>query len=925
MQCPICARTIPEDSRFCLYCGLTLEGTPAPRRPALDGLTLLRNYIPRELAERILTAGKQIESERRLVTIVFADVTGFTALSEQMDAEDVSAILNECFTALVSTVLKYEGTIDKFIGDGIMAIFGAPLAHENDPERAIRCAMDMMVDIERFNTAREKALPDPLGLHVGLHSGMVIAGNVGSDLRMEYSVIGDTVNLASRLVDIAPRGQIFLSGDTCKLVADIVNTEGPVNTTLRGKPTPVQVYRLISIKNEADRRVSVIGQDNFVGRLQELRTIERCLEAVLRGEHMRLGIRGEPGVGKSRLKAELVKMAYRKALFPIDGACSSFETTTPYYLWTVLLRSLLKVRSDATETHVRERLDATLTPLGLQPHGPYLATLLSVRYEEIMLQDEKVRKQRIFQAVHALLTALAQSKPMVFILEDLHWIDRFSEELLEYVVSRAGDPIHALFVLTFRNEYQHWSLFGDGGTLIDLNRLSSDDARRLVLLRLDAESTPPEVDEFILRRSEGNPFFIQEIIKTLLDKHVVAVKNRRAVLLTDNIEAGVPSTIQGVIMARIDRLQDRFKEILFGASVIGREFSKPLLERVVGGKGDLDPSLTELRALELILEKEEAREYEYLFKHFLIQEVAYNTILVNRRKELHASIARAIEQLYADRLMEYYELLAFHYEKAELWDKAAEYLSRSGHKVRQMYSREESENFFERKEIAVRELYQSRGARAGTMATLKAILPPLVAMLIPILPIFGLVSVIGTAQSGNVVTEIVIAALASLLLVWYALTLWFLWVVPFLRGWPTLYDLMEDRVRIIFKDRTSLSVHFSEIERLRLWDAKANALRPLKARLLDPFGRLDPAEKLTGRLWLKSVLGEILPPYAFGVGTGGSEIHIRLHAGATILRFFLPWFNTPMHSRTLALNPSDMKEFYVQFEVALMKWGKQQI
>jgi len=275
--------------------------------------------------------------------------------------------------------------------------------------------------------------------------------------------------------------------------------------------------------------------------------------------------------------------------------------------------------------------------------------------------------------------------------------------------------------------------------------------------------------------------------------------------------------------------------------------------------------------------------------------------------------------------MEYYELLAFHYEKAELWDKAAEYLSRSGHKVRQMYSREEAENFFERKEIAVKELYQSRSARASTLATFKAILPPLIAMLVPILPIFGLISIVGKAQGGNEVTEIIIGAVASLLLVWYALTLWYLWVVPFLRGRPTLYDLMEDRVRLMFKDGTSLSVHFSEIERLRLWDAKANALRSLKDRLLDPLGRLDPTEKLTWHTWLKSVLGEILPPYAFGVGVGGSEIHIRLNAGVTILRFFLPWLNTAVRSRTLALHPSDTKEFYVQFEVALMKWWKQQI
>jgi class 3 adenylate cyclase len=925
MQCPTCARTIPEESRFCLYCGTTLEGGSAPRRPSLDGLMLLRNYIPHELAERILAAGKQIESERRLVTIVFADVTGFTALSERMDPEDLSAILNECFSGLISVVLKYEGTIDKFIGDGIMAIFGAPLAHENDPERAVRCAVDMVADIERFNATRGNALGGPLGLHVGLHSGMVIAGNVGSDLRMDYSVIGDTVNLASRLVEIAPRGQVYLSADTQKLVADIVNVEGPVSSTLRGKPTPVLVYHLLSIKNESDRRVTVMGQDNFVGRLQELEEIERSLDRVLHKDQSRLGIRGEPGVGKSRLKAELVKMAYQKGIFTVEGACSSFETTTPYYVWSVLLKNLLKIKPDATVEHIRERLGATLAPLALQEHEPYLATLLSVRFEEIMMLDEKVRKQRIFQAVRSLLSTLSIRRPMAFILEDLHWIDRFSQELLEFIFVRGSDAVLSLFVVTFRNEYQHVQTLLDGGALLDLNRLSSDDARRLILFRLNAETIPLEVEEFILRRSEGNPFFIQEIIKTLLDKRIIAVKSRKVSLLAENIEASVPSTIQGIIMARIDRLQDSIKELLFGASAIGREFSRPLLERVIGGKADIAPSLTELRSLELILEKDEAREFEYLFKHFLIQEVAYNTMLGNKRKELHASIARAIEQLYPDRLMEYYELLAFHYEKAELWDKAAEYLSRSGHKVRQMYSREESENFFERKELAVKKLYQSAGAQAGTGAKIKAILPPLFALLVPIITIFGLVRIVGKAQSEDVFVQIIVGALSSLLLVWYTLTLWYLGVVPFLRGRPTLYDLMEDRIRVMFKDNTSLSVHFSEIEFIHLWDAKANAIRPMKYRLLDPLGRMDALEPLTFRSWFRRVFLNILPPYSFGVGSGQTEIHIRLYTGATMLRLFLPWYNTAMHSRVLGLHPSDTKEFYVQCEVALMKWGKQQI
>ena len=360
--------------------------------------------------------------------------------------------------------------------------------------------------------------------------------------------------------------------------------------------------------------------------------------------------------------------------------------------------------------------------------------------------------------------------------------------------------------------------------------------------------------------------------------------------------------------------------MLFGASVIGREFSMPVLEQVLERKQDLVPNLLQLQSLELILEKDEASEFEYLFKHFLIQEVAYNTILLNKRKDLHALIARAIEHLYPDRLVEFYELLAFHYEKAEEWDKAAEYLSRSGHKVKQMYSAEESKGFFERKKVAVTKLYESVSAKGSFLATIKAITPPLIALLIPIVPIFIYVRLLGRSHGEDFSGEIIVGILASLLLVWYVISLWFLGVVPFLRGRPKLYDLMEDQIRVIYRDRTTLSIHFSEIASLRYFDPKVNKARPLKYRILDPFGRLSGKEVLSPGLWLREVFLNILPPYSFGFGAGKGEVHVRLNTGYAILRALVPWWNTPVRSRDLSLLPFDAHEFYAQLEVALAKW-----
>lgn len=923
MNCRVCSAEVPEGSRYCLNCGASLSDSIAPR-PIVDGFALIKNYIPPELARKILNAGKQIESERRLVTVLFADVVGFTALSEKMDVELVSMILNDVFRGLISTILKYEGTIDKFIGDGIMAIFGAPLAHENDPERAARCALDLLADIERFNNQTAIELPERLGLHVGLHSGMVIAGNVGSDLRMNYSVIGDTVNLAARLVELAPSGEVYLTGETQKLIANFAVSEGPFRMTLKGKASPVPVFKLKSLKADGEGKEGEIGRNEFVGREKEIAAVKRALESVLDKNQVTLCIQGEAGVGKSRLKGELIKLAYKSGIAAYEGSCSSFEVNTPYYLWTTLMRNLLKVGAEVSEADVRKRLHQITHTLALDEHEPYLGTLLSLRFEEILLVDETLRKQRVFQATRALLSAIAARRPIAFILEDLHWIDRFSQELLEYIFSRTTNVVLSLFVLIYRDEYAHARKISEGAQMMDLNRLTRSEALKLMKARMDVDVVPQAIEDLILGRSEGNPFFIQEIIKTMIDKRIIAVRRRRLEILSDNIEAGVPETIQGIIMARIDRIQDSIKDVLFSASVIGREFSRPLLEHVIDKKNDVTTNLTELKALELVLEKDEAHEAEYLFKHYLIQEVAYNTILLNKRKELHGAIARAIEELFADRLMEFYELLAFHYEKAEQWDKAAEYLSRSGHKVRQMYSQEESKDFFERKNVAVKKLYQSASAKASIGATLLAITPPLILMLIPILPIFAYIRILGRAHSVDIVEQLMVGILASALCVWYAISLWYLGVVPFLRGRPKLYDLIEDQVRIIYREGTTLSIHFSEIVQLSLVNNRLKSLRPFRYKILDPFGRISDYNAMTFRVWLKEVALNILPPYSFGFGSVQGEILIQLVAGYRIMRMVIPWWNTPLKSADLSISPFDAREFYAQFDVAFKKWRRQQ-
>src|SRR4030042_682642 len=359
MQCPRCRFDNHEERRFCGKCGASLGAATHD-----DHFSLLHDYIPPELKERILQAGKQIESERRFVTVLFADISGYTSISEKLDPETVTMGMNSLFSGLISIIIKYEGLIIDFFGDGILCIFGAPLAHENDPERAIRSALEMLPYVERFNMVSPHKLPTPLGLDIGIHSGLVVVGNVGSDLRMSYSAVGDTVNLCSRIANHATRGEIYISENTYKLLPAQLNTESSQSIQVKGKEQPVTVYKLLSIKDKAVGE-SVTRAKGFVGRKQERGIISQALSRVLEKKEQRLLICGEPGVGKTRLKEELEQESISRGFITFEGKCSSFETKTPYYLWNTLLKSMLRIPSETNETEVKKLLHDTLAILQL--------------------------------------------------------------------------------------------------------------------------------------------------------------------------------------------------------------------------------------------------------------------------------------------------------------------------------------------------------------------------------------------------------------------------------------------------------------------------------------------------------------------------------------------------------------------------------
>jgi class 3 adenylate cyclase len=885
---------------------------------------------------QIIKTSKEVESERRQVSILIAGVVGTDVLFERLDPEVASTVLDDCFRGLSSIVTKYEGLVEKFVGEGVMATFGAPVAHENDPERAVRCAVELRSFVDRLNTISTVPLPVKLELRVGVHSGMVIAGSLGGQMGKGYSVIGDAVNVAAGLMQVAAAGQILLGAETQRLVSSFVESDGPRRVEVKGKAQPVEVFSVRSYKSHAEPHRGALGKGEFVGREPELQIITNALQQVLKKKETRMFVCGEAGVGKTRLKDELLKVAQSKGLSAFEGKCSSFEMNTPYYLWNTLIKSMLRIGLEISEAETRTRLHETLQLLSLGTEEPYLATFLSLRYEEILLEVDQDRKRRIFEAARKFLIAYANRQPVVFVLEDLHWIDRFSQELLEFTFA-TETVAPAFFFSLYRAEYSYADRITRWGEKVNLNRLPTEKAKELVRSRLGVSTVPKGVEDLILSRTEGNPFFTEEMIKTLIDRKVIGVKKGIVEVLSADMEAGVPETVQGVIMARIDRLEERIREVLLDASVIGREFSRPVLEFVLEKRKGVEADLHQLQMMELILEKEEARELEYLFKHYLIQEVAYNTLLAKRRKKLHGSIAHAIETLYADRLKEFYELLAFHYEKAEEWEKAADYLGRAGRKAGEIFTKEETNLFEGRRDEAIKKIYESRSARRWGWKLLAIVLG---AIVIPIILTFLIIASVASIMLWNMISSaisflgydltianidfvgpLLMTIVVALGLLWGGLMFTFFGLIPFFRRTAKVYDLTEKGVRVTFRGNKCVNLDFADMDVILFRDLSSKRKRRWLHRILDPFGRIQDDSAIT--LWYLLKHWRLrVPGYSFGFSSRSGEIQVIKRKGLASLQLIFPFLYNSRLCRIFVLSPSDPKEFFEQLETAYAKWRK---
>ena len=689
LQCPQCGKRSPSAAVFCDECGFRLAA--ASETTPID-FSQPQSYTPKYLVDKILTTRSSIEGERKLVTVLFADVANYTSMAEKLDPEEVHQIMNGCFKILMAEIHKYEGTINQFTGDGVMALFGAPVAHEDHAQRACKAALGIQTALRAYGEKVKKDCAADFKMRIGLNSGPVVVAAIGDDLRMDYTAVGDTTNLALRMQTAAAPDQTLASDNTHRLVKTYFEFKPLGPLAVKGKEKPHPAYLLIRPSEVATRFEASIsrGLIRFVGRKNSMAAMKTAWEKTLTGSGQVVEVVGEVGVGKSRLLLEFKKSLSPDEFTYLEGRCLHYGGTTAYLPFLDILKSCCGIEEGQREFVVNKNLKDKLAALDrglLAAALPACQDLLSLKVEDESWQETAPKKRRelTFDALRNIFIRLSQEKLLVLAVEDLHWVDKTSEEFLNYFIDWiAQSPI--LLVLLHRPEYTHRWGSKSYFSKIGLNQLTTESSTDLVAAILEGGKVAPELKQFILNRAAGNPLFIEEFTLSLLENGAIQKRSNRFILSRKADEIQVPDTIQGMIAARLDRLEDTLKRIMQVASVIGRGFAFRILQTITGMSEELKAHLLNLQGLEFIYEKRLFPELEYIFKHALTQEVAYGSLLARRRREIHEKIGAAIEQIYAERIDEYYEMLSYHFLKSENSEKAYNYFKLSGQKADRRYA-----------------------------------------------------------------------------------------------------------------------------------------------------------------------------------------------------------------------------------------------
>jgi len=694
MICPNCSTENPDGARFCMTCGTSLE-TPCPHcgteLPA--GAKFCFNcgheieagstsgesgksarQVTDEIADAVTRLG-ETSGERRTITMMFCDVTGSTAAAEQLDPEAWSAVMREAFDAFIAPVERYGGTVARLLGDAILAYFGAPTAHEDDPERAVLAALDILESSAAIAARISDEHDIDFGVRIGINTGLVVVGDIGSDLYGEYAALGDAANVAARMEQTADPDTIRVAEATHRLVEPVFDFQSVGMIELKGKTDPIAAYRVVGAKKERGSQRGIEGLESpMVGRDAERASALAAVDDLLSGRGRIVSIMGEAGLGKSRLAAEL-RTEVGEDVRWLEGRSFSYDVATPYGQFIDVLAGCFELDDVAPSDRYRTIQEKVSEVLGADsgPHAVYLASLLGV---DVVGKDADlleylalpVLRERTFTAVASYLAGLAANRPTVLVLEDLHWADLTSIELTQALLPLT-DQVPLMLLLQFRprRDEPSWQIhevaardFAHRYTAIELRPLDGEASAELVANLLKVEGLTDSVRALILDKAEGNPFFVEEVIRSLLDAGIMISEGDRYVATADIDTFAVPDTLAAVLATRLDALPPEERKVVQAAAVIGREFSFDMLEELTDVGVNLDQVVRDLLRREIVVDQPGTGARTYSFKHALTRDTAYATLLQGVRTDLHRLVGKLIEERDSSRVIE----LAYHFTEA---------------------------------------------------------------------------------------------------------------------------------------------------------------------------------------------------------------------------------------------------------------------
>jgi class 3 adenylate cyclase/tetratricopeptide (TPR) repeat protein len=698
-----------EDGNVLVWTG----GTASPPTPERTP----RTYTPPYLAEKILTSRGALEGERKQVTVLFADLKGSMELLADRDPEEARQLLDPVLERMMAAVHHYEGTVNQVMGDGIMALFGAPIAHEDHAVRACYAALRMQESVTRYGDEVQRTHGVPVQIRVGLNSGAVVVRAIDSSLHMDYTAVGQTTHLAARMEQMAKPGSVLTTGETLRLAEGFVQVRALGPASVKGLADRVEVFELAGAGSSRTRlqALAARGLTRFVGRQAELAALHQALAQAEAGHGQVVSVIGEPGVGKTRLFHEFTHASRTHGWLRLESSSASYGKATPYLPIIELLKAYFQIEDRDDGRRVREKLTGRLLTLdpALGPTVPAFLALLEVPVEDAAWQalDPPQRRQRTLEALKHVLLRESQGQPLLLVFENLHWIDAETQAFLDGLVESLP-AARMLLLVNYRPEYQHGWGQKTYYTQLRLDPLPPASAGDLLQSLLGDEGGLASLKARLIERTQGNPFFLEESVRTLVETQGL-VGDPGAYRLAKALPSiQVPSTVQAVLAARIDRLPPEEKQLLQSAAVIGTEVPLALLQAVAGApEGPLRLGLTHLQAAEFLYETRLFPEIEYTFKHALTQQVAYETLLQERRHALHAQIMEALEALSPERVAEQVERLAHHALRGEVWAKALAYCRQAGEKAVARSAHREAVEYYEQALSALAHLPETRATR----------------------------------------------------------------------------------------------------------------------------------------------------------------------------------------------------------------------